>query len=110
MEIKMKLDADKLRQIAMRVAAELIAATKDLKRARGVIGLYKLLPTLVDHVEAVGAELKLLGEDKKAIAVEAILAAVPDRWAPDWILRPVVAWAIERAVSAYNNSQKKSGL
>jgi len=110
MEIKMKLDADKLKQIALRIGGEVMASLRDIKGARGVFGIYQAIRNAIERVEDAGAELKLVSEDKKEIAVLAVLAAVPDRWFPDWVLRPFVEWGVERAVAAYNASNRKSGL
>ena len=96
MEIRMKLDPEKLIGIVKRVVEEVKGASIDIKGIRGFWGAVNLAPRVVDRIEKVACELKLCGEDKKAIAVAAVLALVPDRWVSDAILEPFVAWAIER--------------
>lgn len=110
MDIKMKLDPEKLRQIAAGIGAELLAFAKEVKGARGVLGIFKLLPKAVELIEKAKADHKLLGADAKEIAVAAVLLAVPDRWVPDEWIRPLVSWGIERAYQAYKRSGQKSGL
>lgn len=70
-----------------------------LKGWSGVLGFFKLAPHVVEEVEAAGKDLGLMGADKKQIAVDVILDLIPDAWAPDWLLEPLVNWAIERAVT-----------
>lgn len=100
MDIKMKLDPAKLKAIADAIVMEARGVVVDARSAKGILGALAVAPKIVERVENVGADLKLLGSDKKEIAVQAVLALVPDRWVPDWVLAPFVAWAIERAVAA----------
>jgi hypothetical protein len=66
---------------------------------------FSLAQYVVKAVEEVGREIGALGPDKKAIAVQAILLLIPDSWCPDFLLEPLVSWAVERAVG-YMNSRK----
>ena len=106
----MALDPDKLKQIALSIGGQLMAFAKEVKAARGVWGLWALKDKAVELVEEAKAAHKLIGSDCKEIAVVAILAAVPDSWIPDAILRPFASWAVEWAYQAYKRSNAKSGL
>lgn len=86
--------------IVNRVVDDVKAVSIDIRSVRGVFGAFSLAKRVVERVESVGKELNLLGPDKKDIAIDAILALVPDRWAPDWVLRPFLGWAVEKAVEA----------
>lgn len=100
MDIKMKLDPQKMGDIALRVVADVRAAAGELQGAAGIGGLFKAADKVVAAVEDIGAELQLLGSDKKEIAVAAICLLVPDQWAPDWLVALIAGWAIERALPA----------
>lgn len=99
MEIVMRKDPEELHQIFDRLIEQVKAAADELKGARGVAGVLFAVPSIVRHVQILGDEYKLVGEDKKELATEAVLYLIPDRWCPDWILRPMVSWAIEKAVA-----------
>jgi hypothetical protein len=92
------LKPEELAAVVKRVVTEVKGAHTDLKSIRGFFGALSVAPRVVDRVEKVGKELKLIGSDKKEVAVAAVLALVPDRWVPDAIIEPFVRWAIERAV------------
>lgn len=98
MTIKMKKDPEELRGIGKRLVARVRATFEEIRGARGIPGLLFAAPKVVEHVEILGEELGLIGEDKKALAVQAVLDLVPDRWIPDWVLEPIVGWAVERGV------------
>ena len=65
----------------------------------GLKGLLACAPYVVKETQEVGAELGLAGGEKKELAIDVILWIVPDAWAPDWVLRPILGWAIEKAVA-----------
>jgi hypothetical protein len=84
------------------------AAVEPLKRLKGwsgVGGLIKCAPHVVEELEKAGAALELSGADKKTVAVQLVLELVPDAWAPDWVLEPIVSWAIEKAVAVLKKRQ-----
>lgn len=84
-----------------RILDEIKGGYADLKSIKGIKGAFKIAPEIVSRVKAIGDEYKLLGPDKKKIAVEIIMVLIPDSWFPDFILRRIVAWAVERAYKAY---------
>lgn len=96
--VRLKLDPEKLQEAVKRVTDEVRGASLDLRGLKGLSGAWAVVPRVIERVEKLGAELGLIGEDKKAAALEAILLLIPDRWAPDWLLRPLLGWAIERAL------------
>ena len=96
--IRIKLDPEKLQEAVKRVVEEVKGASLDIRGLRGLTGAWALVPRVIERVEKLAIELGMLGEDKKAAAVEAILLLVPDRWIPDWLLRPLIGWAIEQAL------------
>ena len=97
---KMKLKPSMVLKVAEDIAQEVRFAYFDMKGIKGVRGAIKAAPAVVARVQTIGDKLKLLGTDKKAIAVNAILGLIPDTWVPDWLIRPFISWAIEKAVKA----------
>lgn len=89
---------DKVKAAYQRVR-KAVEPLKALKGWSGVLGFFKAAPHVVEEVEEAGKDLGLMGADKKQVAVDFILDLIPDSWAPDWILEPLVNWAIERAVA-----------
>ena len=110
MEIRMGMDADKLKQIALSIGGQLMAFAKEAGKARGIVGLWALRFKAIELVEEAKYAHKLIGSDCKEIAVLAILAAVPDRWVPDAAIKPFVSMAVEWAYTSYKNKNAKSGL
>ena len=98
MVILMKLNHEKFEEVLARVILEVREASSAVKGARGVLGVLRLVPDVLRAVENIAGQTALLGEDKKAIAVHAILELVPDRWIADAILEPFVAFAVERVL------------
>jgi hypothetical protein len=100
MEYLIKKDPEELQNI---LREELVPAAKqllqELGRARGLDGLWQARGRIVELVEVLGEEYSLIGEDKRALAVEALLILIPDSWAPDWALRPFLGWGVDRAVA-----------
>ena len=97
-DIRLKLDPEKLQEAVKRVVEEVKGASLDIRGLRGLTGAWALVPRVIERVEKLAIELGMLGEHKKAAAVEAILLLVPDRWIPDLLLRPLIGWAIEQAL------------
>jgi len=107
MAIKKSITPQRVIEISKKIAAEIRAAYLDIKAIQSVRGAFKVAPVVVERVERIGQQVGLFGTDKKAIAVEAILAIIPDSWVPDWLLRPVIGWAIEKAVKVLNAKLEK---
>lgn len=100
------MDEKALQEAIKRVAGAVTGAHGELRRISGGIrGVLGVAPDVVKHVEALGKERGLLGADKKKIAVEVVLMLVPDAWCPDWALRPIVGWAVERAVAVLKKAK-----
>ncbi len=99
-EIQVKLDADKLKEIAVGLVANCRATWPELKGARGVGGMLSLVPKVVGLVEKTGKDVGMIGSDKKELAIQIICDLVPDAWVPDWVLAPILGWAIDKAVAA----------
>lgn len=100
MDIEMKVDPDKLKAIVQSVVGDVKAEVAELRGARGFFAILKAVPHVVARVEKIGADLKLIGEDKKAVAVAAVCALVPDSWLPDSVVAFIASFAIERALPA----------
>lgn len=78
-------------------------ACKELSRLKGwsgFQGMLKCVPKVVEDVEAAGQVLGIKGADKKRLAIDIICGLVPDSWVPDWVLAPILSWAIDKAVVA----------
>jgi len=75
----------------------------------GIKGIFKAAPAVVEEVEkAASAWASITGEDKKAMAVEAILLIVPlPSWLPTFIARALISWAIEAALKEIAKRKKK---
>ena len=99
-EQKKKLTPEQVQSAAAKVLAKVREVNLRARGSVGLLGLVDCAKWVVHAVEEVGAEVGALGPDKKDIAVKAVLALVPDAWCPDWILEPLVSWAIEKAVAA----------
>ena len=94
---------------AAKIAASVKVIFGKLKGIHGGIkGVWKAAPVVVEEVEsAARAWFGVTGADKKAMAVEAILLVIPDRWwFPDWFARPVIGIAIEQALKALKKAGK----
>ena len=85
-------------------------AAGDLKRSRGFWNIMRkagpVAQEVVRAVEDLADELpgKITGEEKKAIAMEAIMLLLPDLpwWAPSWLVRMLLGRAIDAAVGFWN--------
>lgn len=103
-----RLDAGKLAEIAKKVVAAVKdKAAKEPGGLKGLDGVRKCVPWVVKAVEKAAVEAGLLGPQKQEVAVQAVLALVPDRWIPDWILDPIVRWIIDKAVEVIKADAKK---
>ncbi len=107
-DIQVKLDADKLEAIAKGLAVTCRNTWPEVRGARGVSGMLALIPKVVGLVEKTGKDVGMVGSDKKELAVQIICDLVPDAWVPDWVLAPILGWAIEKAVAALKS--KLAGL
>jgi len=94
-------------------AAKIAAAVKAIyAKAKGIHGgikgIYKAAPAVVEQVEiAAKAWAGVTSENKKAMAVEAILLMVKlPWWLPKFVARSLISWAIESALTAL----KKAGI
>jgi len=99
-DIQVKLDADKLKAIAQGLCLTCRTTWPEVKGASGIAGMMALIPKVVGLVEKTGKDVGMIGSDKKELAVQIICDLVPDAWVPDWILAPILSWAIEKAVVA----------
>lgn len=99
------------------VAAEAAKIAKALRKIftnmKGVHGgfkdVWKKAPAVVAEVEKVaGAWQGITGEDKKAMAVEALLLLIPlPKWLPTFFARAVISWAIEAALKEIKKIKTK---
>lgn len=90
-----KVDPGTIKAITDHIVSAVKAEAAELKGARGLRGILAAVPHVVERVEELGADAKLLGPDRRAIAIAAVCALVPDRWAPDWLVAIVAGWAID---------------
>ena len=99
------------------IAGEAVGIAKAVRQiyaeAKGVHGgfkdVFKKAPAVIAEVEKVaGAWVGITGEDKKAMAVEAILLLIPlPSWLPKFFVRAVISWAIEAALKEIEKRRKK---
>lgn len=93
------MDLIELKAKAVAAAADLQAVYKDLKNIKGIRGAVQCAGYVVPYIEK--QHSALAGVDKKALAVEIILALVPmPPWLPELVVRPILSWIIEKAVAA----------
>lgn len=87
-------------------------AYRNIKKESGwlneVRAAIRIVPAAVGQVETIAKKLDLNGVDKKALAVEAIMANVKlPWWLPSRIVRYLVGEAIDAAVEAINKQLKR---
>lgn len=99
-DIQVKMDADKLKAIAQGLVVTCREKWPEVRGARGVSGMLSLIPKVVGLVDKTGKDVGMIGSDKKELAIQIICDLVPDSWVPDWVLAPILGWAIEKAVAA----------
>lgn len=108
----------KLDELKKKAGAILDKARADVndsfRQKGGWPGLKDCILGVVEHVEAEGIESGLAGPDKKLLAVEVALSLVrfvlPPAWTkflPDWALRMVLGYLVDRAVALKNKVWKK---
>lgn len=102
-----RIDAKKVAEVAKRVVDEVKDKAAKEGGLKGWAGVKKCAPWVVKAVEKAAVAEGLLGPEKQAIAVQAILELVPDRWVPDWLIEPFVAWAVDKAVELIKLDAKK---
>jgi len=103
------MNEEKLHELTQKALEQLQAIHKELRDARGILGIFKAAPKVVARVESLGEFHGLLGSEKKALAVEIILNIVQlPWWAPPVIVRLILSYAIERAVSKLKKLVKKA--
>ena len=95
MDIVMKKDEAEVKAIAGRVLDEVKAGLLNARGIKGLSGARSMVPRVVEHVEKISKELRLCGEDKRAVAVQVICLLVPDRWVPDWLLEKILGFGID---------------
>lgn len=83
-----------------------------LRDSRGLLAIAKSLievvPAVVAHVEKVGRDLGLKGEDKKAAVVAILNAVIPwPWWIPAGYRAVILDMLIETVVSVFNRFWKK---
>lgn len=100
-DIKVKMDAQRLVELGKKTAEECRVLWPELKNTKGLMGALSLAGKVAKKVEEVGKAVGLIGEDKKAIAIQIICDLVPDTWVPDSVLDMLLGWAIDRAVARW---------
>ena len=79
----------------------------EVRGARGVFGLLRIIPLIVSEVETFGKEHGLSGIDKKSLAIETALLLIPlPRWLPRSLVVMLLDRGIERAVAQLNKLLK----
>ena len=93
---------------AVEIVNKLKQLYAEVRRAKGVFGLLRIVPLVVSEVETFSKEHGLKGLDKKNLAIETALLLIP---LPRWLRRSLVVmlldWGIERAVAQLNKLLKK---
>lgn len=94
---------EELREAADKIKGVLLELRAGIRGASGfgkVKALYELVPDVVDEVEAVAEKLQIKGADKKALALDALFAAIRlPWWLPESVLRPILGALIDAAVA-----------
>ena len=104
---EIKLDPKALKDLAAKIIAEIKATSVDIKGMRGLRGAFALAPRVVAKIEEVRKIAGLTGAQSRDIAISVILELVPDQWLPDWVLAPLLSWAIGKAVDLMKSKLKK---
>src|SRR5688572_27253364 len=93
------MDQERLGELAAEVLESMGEIVGKVKRIHGgLASVIAAAPEIVRHVEVIAVTRSLDGQQKKKLAVEVALKLIPDRWAPDWVLRPAIGWIIEQGV------------
>ena len=101
------VDKDKLRAVYKRIL-DVGASLKKLKGWSGVLGFFRAIPWVVDRVEVEAKELNIKGTSKKELAIDILVLLIPDTWLPDWVLRPLLSYLINKAVEKLNEKVSAS--
>ena len=89
------------------VVDELGRIYQEVRAAKGLFGLLKVVPLIVQEVESFGASHDIKGADKKCLAIDVALLLIPlPVWAPKPLLRLLLGWLIDRAVVSLNKLTK----
>lgn len=96
------MDIKELAKATVAEAGDVAGKYKSLHgvSVQSVRGAFAITKDVVKHVEEIGLRQHLIGADKKALAIEIIILVVKPGFFVERLLRFVLPYAIDMAVSA----------